>query len=207
MRLTNEPYPGETRDLVNELDGLRQKVGIACGAEHALSQLIDEALGSHDVARMRVASAAVAGLPEEDRRQILGTEDGERTGAERICIRDNNSGVDANCAICGWVFEPRHGVELFIDGACGVVCADCGYKHAPGLAALVDLAHHAQALTWLALPLFAPDFDATQSAELLEQVKSRSMEPPGRPKDCGESCIDSTPPTWTMEQEEPSPCE
>jgi hypothetical protein len=53
-----EPYIREGRELMNVLDGERQAIGNDLGDEHPLFVLVDEALRSHDIDRMRVARAA-----------------------------------------------------------------------------------------------------------------------------------------------------
>jgi len=61
-RFGEEPYPGEVRDLMNELDGRRQEAAQAFGEEHPFSRLLDSALRSADVEELRTARAAVYGM-------------------------------------------------------------------------------------------------------------------------------------------------
>jgi hypothetical protein len=57
-RFGEEPYAGELRDLMNELDGRRQEVAHDLGTEHPLFGLIDSALRYGDLEHLRTARAA-----------------------------------------------------------------------------------------------------------------------------------------------------
>jgi hypothetical protein len=57
-RFGDDPYPGELRDLMSELDGRRQEVAQDLGAEHPLFRLIDSALRVGDLEDLRTARAA-----------------------------------------------------------------------------------------------------------------------------------------------------
>ncbi len=56
-----EPYIREGRELMNSLDGHRQQIALDLGDEHPLFELVDRALRSADIDRLRVARAAVLG--------------------------------------------------------------------------------------------------------------------------------------------------
>jgi hypothetical protein len=57
-RFGEAPYPGELRDLMNELDGRRQEVVADLGVGHPLFRIIDFALRSGDLEELRTARAA-----------------------------------------------------------------------------------------------------------------------------------------------------
>jgi len=71
-RFGEDPYPGELRDLTNDLDGRRQEVAQAVGTDHPLFKLLDGAVRSGDLEELRTASAASYGAarfgywPRED---------------------------------------------------------------------------------------------------------------------------------------------
>jgi hypothetical protein len=47
------------------------------------------------------------------------------------------------CGLCGQVVSAAAGTQLVLAGSAAAVCADCGRKHVPSLAALVNLAEAA----------------------------------------------------------------
>lgn len=47
------------------------------------------------------------------------------------------------CGMCGQVVSAPAGMQLLLSGNSAPVCADCGQKHAPALAALANLAEAA----------------------------------------------------------------
>jgi hypothetical protein len=47
------------------------------------------------------------------------------------------------CGLCGQVVTVAVGMQLILAGSSAPVCSDCGRKHAPSLAALVNLAEAA----------------------------------------------------------------
>jgi hypothetical protein len=52
--------------------------------------------------------------------------------------------INEPCGLCGQVLSAPAGTQLVLAGRSGPVCADCGHKHAPSLAALVNLAEAAE---------------------------------------------------------------
>lgn len=47
------------------------------------------------------------------------------------------------CGVCGQAVSAPAGMQLLLAGGSAPVCADCGQKHAPALAALANLAEAA----------------------------------------------------------------
>jgi hypothetical protein len=56
-----------------------------------------------------------------------------------LAIKLNTDTGPAPCALCGRETEPLYGPELTVDGSSAAVCRDCGARHAPALAALLEL--------------------------------------------------------------------
>ncbi|MBV9122314.1 MAG: hypothetical protein JO112_03000 [Planctomycetes bacterium] len=48
------------------------------------------------------------------------------------------------CTLCGKAVFLAEGPQLYLAGGRGVVCRDCGKKHAPALLSLLDLARTAE---------------------------------------------------------------
>jgi hypothetical protein len=61
-----------------------------------------------------------------------------------LAIKLNSNITPEPCPLCGQATNPNIGAELTLADCDLVVCRDCGRKHAPALAALLELA-------WLAL--------------------------------------------------------
>ena len=55
-----------------------------------------------------------------------------------IAIRLNNCAAIYPCALCGERTDPRIGPELFLASSWAIVCRECGRKHAPELADLLE---------------------------------------------------------------------
>ena len=63
----------------------------------------------------------------------------------RFLIVNEDAPADAPCALCGGSL-PVAGPRLAREGDLAPVCLPCGRKHAPALAALVDLGDRAERL-------------------------------------------------------------
>lgn len=54
-----------------------------------------------------------------------------------MVLRFNNAGVPASCGICGEEFDPRVGLEAWLEGADALVCRSCVRLHEPELAVVL----------------------------------------------------------------------
>jgi hypothetical protein len=68
---------------------------------------------------------------------------------KRLAIKLNNAITNDPCAICGARTDPT-GIDLFLADTWELVCIECGRKHAPELAALLDLASAADSFAAMA---------------------------------------------------------
>jgi len=61
------------------------------------------------------------------------------------CLLEHRDGIkDEPCGVCGQAVSAPAGMQLILAGSFAPVCADCGLKNAPSLAALVNLAEAAK---------------------------------------------------------------
>ncbi len=88
-----EPYIREGRELMNSLDGHRQQIALDLGDEHPLFELVDRALRSADIDRLRVARAAVLGW--RDAEDAVGIESARALPAKRASVRARICGGSA----------------------------------------------------------------------------------------------------------------
>ncbi|GEM_PF-2105588 len=61
-----------------------------------------------------------------------------------LAIKLNDEATEYECAVCGDERTSAVGPELFLADTWDLVCDECGRKHAPPLAALIDLAGAAE---------------------------------------------------------------
>ena len=86
-----------------------------------------------------VPFAAAALMRERQEAYLAGDEDRPVDQGYNLVVGLNNTATNDPCAICGNRTDPEVGPELFLQGTEALVCYDCGRKHAPALAALLDL--------------------------------------------------------------------
>jgi len=67
-----------------------------------------------------------------------------RSKMAHLKIHRESSCDDAPCVECGQPLSSAEGPRLVMEANSAAVCRDCGRKHAPSLAALLDLARAAQ---------------------------------------------------------------
>jgi hypothetical protein len=61
-----------------------------------------------------------------------------------LAIKLNGEATEYECAVCGDARTSAEGPELFLADTWDLVCDECGRRHAPLLAALLDLAGAAE---------------------------------------------------------------
>jgi hypothetical protein len=71
------------------------------------------------------------------------------------------------CGLCGCRTTPSSGPSLYLPESQDTVCLDCGKRHAPELAALVDLARVAQRVGRINRHTLVPSFN-----ELLDLARA-----------------------------------
>jgi hypothetical protein len=58
----------------------------------------------------------------------------------QILLEQRDEIQNEPCGVCGQVVSVPAGMQLLLSGSSAPVCAECGQKHAPALAALANLA-------------------------------------------------------------------
>lgn len=96
---------------------------------------------------------------------------------ELVIHFDDACDTDA-CALCGGKTGGGHGPRLFRVGSRQAVCRSCGRKHAPGLAALVDLAHTAERVGRVSRHTVVPPL--TSLLDLARAAEDYTTATPGR---------------------------
>jgi len=83
------------------------------------------------------------------------------------------------CGLCGKTAKPTAGPRLFLGASELVVCKECGQRHAPALAALLDLASVAERVGRIGrhtlVPPMAALLDLARAAELYADNRPRVL--------------------------------
>jgi hypothetical protein len=91
------------------------------------------------------------------------------------CLSTTNN----TCGLCGKAAKYAVGPRLFLSDTGDVVCRDCGQRHAPALAALLDLASVAERVGHVGrhtlVPPMAALLDLARAAERYSDNRPRAL--------------------------------
>jgi hypothetical protein len=89
------------------------------------------------------------------------------------------STTGTTCGLCGKTAKYTVGPRLFLNDSGEVVCRDCGQRHAPALAALLDLASVAERVgqvgRYTLVPPMAALLDLARAAERYADNRPRAL--------------------------------
>lgn len=81
----------------------------------------------------------------------------------QILVRVSSEAIDESCPLCGQLETIPAGTQLVLASSQQPVCQSCARKHAPALAALVDLADEAQRIGRIVRHTVVPPYTALLS--------------------------------------------
>jgi hypothetical protein len=77
-----------------------------------------------------------------------------------LTIKLSPLAAHGSCGLCGKPIVPAIGLRLCVDDGREVACRECGKRHAPALAALLELAHVAERVGHIGRHTLVPPLDA-----------------------------------------------